>query len=73
MAQQQITLRVGGMTCAHCGQHVVAALEDLPGVERAEVSDWKSAQAIVLADEQVKVDRLLTAVNEAGYTASLLA
>lgn len=69
--QQEIKLRIAGMTCAHCGQHVTAALEEVPGVERAEVPDWKAAYAVVVADEQVAPDMLVEAVLSAGYTATV--
>ncbi|MHB8624698.1 MAG: cation transporter [Aggregatilineales bacterium] len=68
---QEFRLHIGGMTCAHCGQHVVSALEDIPGVERAEVPNWRSAQATVVADERVVPDMLLAAITAAGYTATV--
>lgn len=57
--QQEFTLRIGGMTCVHCGQHVTAALEEVPGVKRAEVPNWKAAYAVVVADAQVAPEMLV--------------
>jgi len=69
--QQAFTLRIGGMTCVHCGQHVTSALEEVPGVERAEVPNWKAAYAVVVADERVAPEMLVEAVVTAGYTATV--
>jgi copper chaperone CopZ len=69
--QQEVTLRIGGMTCVHCGQHVASALEEVPGVERADVPSWKAAYAVVIADERVASEMLVAAVVTAGYTATV--
>jgi mercuric reductase len=71
MSKQHIELRVGGMTCASCAQHVAHALEAVPGVERATVPGWQSAHATVLADENVTPNALVAAVQTAGYTATV--
>ena len=67
--QQQIDFRIGGMTCPDCRQHVVHALQAVPGVHKAEVPGWQSARATVIADESVEANTLVSAVEAAGYTA----
>jgi len=63
-----IRLKIDGMTCGHCVQHVKTALMDVPGVQGADV-DLKTATAQVtgLADPSA----LIAAVEEEGYKASL--
>jgi copper chaperone len=63
------TLRVTGMTCAHCVRAVTTALEAAPGVKRAQV-DLQSGRAVIDYDEKrVTPRQLANAVMEEGYTA----
>ncbi len=57
-------LKVTGMTCQHCVGAVKKALEQVPGVENAEVS-LEQAQALVTGDADAAA--LATAIKEAGY------
>lgn len=67
--QQQLDLRVAGMTCSHCAESVRRALAECDGVRSAEV-DLGNGHAWVAGDH---LDRgqLLAAVAELGYAASL--
>lgn len=67
----QFNLHIGGMTCAHCAQHVGHALRNVPGVQKVEVPGWQSPQATVIANATVSPDALMSAVRDAGYTASV--
>ena len=69
MNQQQIKLRIGGMTCVHCAKHVTEALEAVPGVNSVQLPTWHSSHAIVVTDADVSPDALTAAVQRAGYTA----
>ena len=60
------TLKVDGMTCMHCVAAVKKALEQVPGVESAEVSLDK-ARAVVTGDANVQA--MVAAVKEEGYSA----
>ena len=60
------TLKVGGMTCMHCVGAIKKALEQVPGVEAAEVS-LEKAQALVTGDADVQA--MAAAVKEEGYSA----
>ena len=59
-------LTVSGMTCMHCVGAVKKALEQIPGVEAAEVS-LDPAQALVTGDADVAL--MLAAIEEEGYGA----
>ncbi|UHQ99252.1 heavy-metal-associated domain-containing protein (plasmid) [Natrinema zhouii] len=61
------TIAVKGMTCEHCEQTVEEALEDIEGVTSATADrDAESAAVEGSAD----VDKVVNAVNDAGYDAS---
>ena len=62
-------LEVTGMTCMHCVGAVTKALQQVPGVESAEVS-LEANQAVVTGDADAQA--LIAAVKEEGYGAELL-
>jgi copper chaperone CopZ len=64
----QTTLKVTGMTCMHCVGAVKTALEQVPGVETAEVS-LEQAQALVSGSADVAA--MKAAIKEAGYSAEV--
>lgn len=57
---------VEGMTCGHCVKAVTEEVSGVPGVHGVEV-DLASRTMVVQADE-IDVDALRDAVEEAGYT-----
>lgn len=61
------TITVEGMSCEHCENSVVDALEDVDGVTAA-TADEESQTATIEGD--ASLDSLLEAVDEAGYEAS---
>lgn len=60
------TLKVTGMTCGHCVNHVTKALQAVAGVETAEVS-LEDGTAVVTG--QADAAALIQAVVDAGYSA----
>ncbi|WP_257300511.1 heavy-metal-associated domain-containing protein [Haloarchaeobius sp. FL176] len=60
------TISVEGMSCGHCEQTVEEALRDVAGVTDAD-ADRESERVTVEGDAEVSA--LLTAVEDAGYTA----
>jgi Cu+-exporting ATPase len=69
---ESIELGIEGMTCASCVSRVERALKAVPGVVDATVN-LASETARVETIGQVPSDALITAVEEAGYSASLRA
>jgi copper chaperone len=64
-------LAVTGMHCGHCQEKVTKALQGVAGVYSAVV-DWQDGEAEVdFNDDAVTTDRLLAAVQQAGYVAKL--
>lgn len=64
---ESITIGVRGMTCQGCVANVKRVLEEIDGVERANVT-LKPAQANVgYVPGRVDAARLRSAIEEAGY------
>ncbi len=70
--QDQIALRVEGMTCEGCARHVTEALKAVQGVERVEVGSWRSGRATVVARPDVSEATLVDAVRKSGYRAAVV-
>ncbi|MBA4180548.1 MAG: hypothetical protein C0506_08180 [Anaerolinea sp.] len=66
---QTIELKISGMTCDHCVRSVTNAVQDVPGVSEAKVSlDTNSA---VVKGEAVDIQKILDAIEEEGYEATV--
>ncbi|HZV65668.1 MAG TPA: heavy metal translocating P-type ATPase [Telluria sp.] len=65
----EVSLSIGGMSCAACAGRVERALMAVPGVQRAAVN-LATEQARVAAAPGASVDALVAAVHKAGYEAS---
>ena len=60
------TIKIEGMMCGHCSGRVKKALEDMAGVETAEVSH-ETGMATVTLNGDVSDEALAKAVTDAGY------
>ncbi|BAP88885.1 mercuric reductase [Burkholderiales bacterium GJ-E10] len=63
-------LKITGMTCESCATHVKQALENVPGVQSAEVS-YAQGRARLAVDAGTPSDALIAAVTGLGYRAAL--
>ncbi|MGI8925369.1 MAG: heavy metal translocating P-type ATPase, partial [Tepidiformaceae bacterium] len=63
-----LTLDISGMTCASCVRRVERALSKVEGVETASVNFANETARVTLAHD-VALDRLIGAVEKAGYSA----
>lgn len=61
-----VTLTVKGMSCDGCEQTVEEALRDVDGVESVTVDRTNNSATI---DGEAEPTALVTAVEDAGYTA----
>ena len=61
------TYTVEGMTCGHCVASVAGALTALPGVRDVSV-DLDTGNVTVTSDDQLALEAVRTAVDEAGYS-----
>ena len=62
----ETTLKVTGMSCGMCVQHVTKALQDVPGVKLAAV-DLISERATVKHEDGASSQAMIKAVTNAGY------
>jgi len=65
-------LRIGGMHCAGCVHTIERALRTVPGVQEASVN-LLTERVLVEHEVTVPVERLVSAVQDAGYTAEPIA
>lgn len=66
---REFVLKVSDMSCGGCANAVKSALTRVEGVQEAEVS-LEEKTARVIGDETVSAEELVTAVSDAGYSAS---
>ena len=69
MANQQIELSVGGMTCASCSRRVQKALERVEGVTASV--NYATGVALIEAPIQVSAADLVTRIEHTGYSAAV--
>lgn len=67
-ARSQISLPIGGMTCASCVSHVESALKELPGVSNVVVNLSTNKASLDYGPEQVKLEEIVRAVQDVGYS-----
>jgi copper chaperone CopZ len=58
-----------GMVCVACAATVKRALKSIDGVSNVEVSLEKRTVQVTYAPDKLSPDRLVAAVNKAGYSA----
>ncbi|MEJ7841401.1 MAG: copper ion binding protein [Rubrobacter sp.] len=64
----ETTLKVEGMSCAHCKAAVEEELGKLPGVEFSNADPEKGTVEVRYDEGAATTDELKDAVEEAGYT-----
>lgn len=62
----KVTASVGGMTCAACVNQIVAAVQDLEGVDSVTVSLMSNSADIVISDKKW-LPRVVEAIEDSGY------
>jgi len=67
--RRELTLAVGGMSCASCAARVEKRLNQVDGV--VATVNFATEQATVDFPDSVTADELIAAVEETGYTATL--
>ncbi|NLN72005.1 MAG: heavy-metal-associated domain-containing protein [Thermoplasmatales archaeon] len=64
---KSVTLKVSGMTCGHCEARVVKAASSVEGVKSAKASSSKGTVAVKGDMTPETIEKVKTAINEAGY------
>jgi len=70
ISQQEINLKITGMTCASCVDHVESALKEIPGVTKASVNLGLEKARVHYIPEVVTVSQMKRAVRDVGYEAA---
>jgi Cd2+/Zn2+-exporting ATPase/Cu+-exporting ATPase len=68
LPRQTVEVRIAGMDCVECTQHVQHALAALPGVEDVRVLLSSEKAVLQIDPAQVDLPTIRRAVEEAGYT-----
>jgi Cu+-exporting ATPase len=68
-ASQNVTIPIGGMTCAACSQRVEKVVRKLPGVESASVNLATEKATVSYRPEEVRLSAIRQAIEKAGYQA----
>ncbi len=69
---ENITLKLGGMSCASCAINVEKAIRSVPGVIEGNVNFGAAQAAVKYNPQQTTIEKIETAVAEAGYSAYYL-
>ena len=64
--EMEITVKINGMMCQHCENHVKTALEALDNVTEV-TADHTKAQAVIKASGEIDKNAVKEAVEKAGY------
>lgn len=62
----EITVKINGMMCQHCENHVKTALEALENITQVS-ADHTKAQAVIKASGNIDKNAVKEAVEKAGY------
>ena len=65
--ERQITIPVGGMTCASCVAHVEGALKEVPGVTEVSVNLATEKAVVEYVPGVTSLAELRQAVQDSGY------
>ncbi|MBV4396694.1 heavy-metal-associated domain-containing protein [Advenella alkanexedens] len=64
--EKELEFKVDGMSCGNCVAHVKKALEEIKGVEAAQVS-LEEKTVKVSTNGQVSMAQIRQAIEDAGY------
>ena len=65
---RNISLNIGGMTCAACVSHVEKALREVDGVETSTVNLATERATVQYTTDVADIDDLRSAIEDAGYS-----
>jgi mercuric ion binding protein len=71
-ADRTVTLAVDGMTCGSCPYVVRTALQEVPGVARAEVSYAEKMAVVTFDDAKATVAALTQATAGVGFPSRVI-
>ncbi len=69
---QRVSLAIEGMACESCVKTVHERISALPGVVSTTVSLTEKTARVIIQENKVSLDELITVVERAGFKASLI-
>lgn len=69
---ETVNLRLKGMGCASCATRIEEVIQGVPGVEECNVNFSAEQARVKYNPRRTELDRIQTAVSDAGYTAEPL-
>jgi P-type Cu+ transporter len=70
MANDYITLKLRGMSCASCANHIEDAIRSVPGVAACNVNFGAEQAAVTYDPQKTDIGAIQAAVDAAGYAAN---
>ena len=67
--EKEVSIKIGGMSCAACANRVEKALCSLEGVDTANVNFANNSAYVCYNPELISIDSMKAAVEKAGYQA----
>lgn len=68
-ADANVTIPIGGMTCAACAQRVEKGIKKLEGVNSVSVNFATEKATVIYNPQQVRLSAIREAIEKAGYKA----
>ena len=67
----KLVFKVTDMHCVNCALRLQELEDTLPGVQQVDASYRQGKMTVLLDENRVTADQVISAVNEIGYTAIL--
>jgi Cu+-exporting ATPase len=67
VTSQEVSMKVGGMTCGACSKSVAKALKGVPGVTDAQVDHSAGTATVTVEPGKADAEKLKQAVTGAGF------
>lgn len=68
---KNITIKIKGMGCQNCVNAVTESLNELEGISKVNVSLEKESAEVEYDESKVNLDKMIEAIKELEYEASL--
>ena len=68
---EEVTIKIEGMSCAHCQANVKKAITSVSGVSSAEVNLDKGKATVQYEPAKTDLDKIKSSIEDAGYEAKV--
>ena len=67
-AQKTLKLKINGMHCANCIDHVIKEINGINGIHDISIDNWSDGNVRIVADRNVQNAQIQQDVSNSGYT-----